>query len=86
MLLKYSGRLFSNVCNLIGLVSSFSHEYFIWLPQVIAGEKDLRDHLVHAKITGRREQRHYHFEAVRGQEFSRNSLGYRLKGKWFLLI
>lgn len=70
MLLKYSRRLFSNVCNLIVLVSSCSHEYFIWHPQVIAGEEDLGDLLAHLKIAGRGEQRPYQFEAVKGQEFS----------------
>lgn len=56
MLLKYSRRLFSNVCNLIVLVSPCSHEYFIWLPQVTAREEDLGD-LVHLKIAGGRGQR-----------------------------
>lgn len=54
VLLKYSRRLFPNVCNLIVLVSSFSHEYFIWLPQVIAGEENLGDPLAQLRIAGKK--------------------------------
>lgn len=71
------------MCNLIVLVSSCSHEYFIWLPQVTVGEEDLGDLLAHLKIAGGRGQRPYEFEARRGQEFSFTSLRYRLKGGCF---
>jgi len=86
VLLKYSRRLFSNICNLIVLVSSCSQENFIWLPQVIAGEEDLGDLLAHLKIPGRRGQGLYQLEAVRCQAFSLSSLGYRLKRGGFLSI
>lgn len=66
------------MCNLIVLVSPCSHEYFICLPQVTAGEEDLGD-LAHLKIAGGRGQRSYEFESKRGQEFSFTSLRYRLK-------
>lgn len=50
MLLKYLRGLFSNLCNLIVLVSPCNHEYFIWLARVMAGEEALGDLLACLKI------------------------------------
>lgn len=47
--------LFSNLCNLIVLVSP-CNEYFIWLPRVMAGEEALGDLWACPKIAGREQQ------------------------------